>query len=62
MSRVGRSRHDVSSSGRPGLTNARRGQHNGTMFAGALGGWSRGVVVSARASGTGHSSCAAARA
>ena len=62
MWRVGSSRHDASSSGWLGLTNARRGQHNGMMFAGGLGGWSRGAVVSAGVSGTGHSSCAAARA
>ena len=62
MWRVGSSRHDASSSGWLGLINARRGQHNGMMSAGGLGGWSRGAVVSAGVWGTGHSSCAAARA
>ena len=59
---VGSSRHDASSSGWLGWTRARRGQHNGMIFVGGLGGWSRGAAVSAGVSGTGHSSCAAARA
>ena len=43
------------------LINTKRGQHNGMMFVGGLGGWFRGAVVSAGVSGTGHSRSAAAR-
>ena len=42
------------------LINTKRGQHNGMMFVGGLGGWFRGAVVSAGV-WTGHSRSAAAR-